>query len=77
MSFIDKEFCFTCKLDADQLEKVGKKLLNCAVCKIAQYCGEDCARLDYALNHKFICKGMYQQTFMGYLENKKNIPLKI
>jgi len=62
MSYVDKKFCFTCKLDTEQLEKKKKKLSNCSVCKIAQYCGQDCQRIDYMHgSHKFLCKDIYKR----------------
>ena len=55
MSFEDKRFCFSCKLDVEQLMKKNKKLKKCSFCKIAEYCGKDCQRRDFAANHKRLC----------------------
>jgi len=57
MSFVNKRFCFSCKLDVEQLKlmKKNKKLKTCSFCKIAQYCGKECQRRDFADNHKYLC----------------------
>ena len=55
MSFVEKRFCFTCKLDTEQLKKKNKKLKTCSFCQIAQYCGQECQRLDFKLTHKLLC----------------------
>ena len=55
MSFVDKRFCFSCKFDVEQLMKKKKKLKKCSFCKIAEYCGKDCQRQDFAANHKRLC----------------------
>ena len=55
MSFEEKRFCFSCKLDAEQLMKKNKELKTCTFCKIAQYCGKECQRQDFKDNHKKIC----------------------
>ena len=55
MSYDKKRFCFYCKLDTDQLEKLNKSLKTCGICKIAQYCGKECQRRDFADNHKYLC----------------------
>ena len=57
MSFENKRFCFGCKLDVEQLKlmKKNKKLKTCSFCKIAQYCGKECQRRDFADNHKLLC----------------------
>jgi len=55
MSFNDKRFCFSCKLDAEQLKKKNKELQTCSYCKIAQYCGEQCQRRDFKDSHKKLC----------------------
>ena len=47
MSYEKKRFCFYCKLDADRLEKLNKSLKKCGVCKLAEYCGKECQRLDF------------------------------
>ena len=47
MSYEKKRFCFYCKLDADRLEKLNKSLKKCRVCKLAEYCGKECQRLDF------------------------------
>ena len=47
MSYDKKRFCFYCKLDSDQLEKLNKSLKTCGICKIAQYCGKECQKLDF------------------------------
>ena len=60
MSFENKRFCFTCKLDAEQLMKKNKKLKTCSFCKIAQYCGQECQRRDFKDNHKRICIGGFK-----------------
>ena len=50
----DKRFCFNCKLDTEQLMNQKKKLKTCSVCQIAQYCGIECQRKEYA-SHKQWC----------------------
>ena len=56
MSYENKRFCFSCKLDAEQLMKKNKELKTCTICKIAQYCGQECQRRDFKNNnHKRIC----------------------
>jgi hypothetical protein len=55
MSFVEKRFCFTCKLDTEQLKKKNKKLKTCSFCQIAQYCGQECQRLDFKGTHKLFC----------------------
>jgi len=62
MSFDDKNFCFNCKLDAESLEKKKKILTTCSVCKIAQYCGQDCQRQDYLKGHKMLCVVVYKRS---------------
>ena len=47
MSFEKKRFCFYCKLDSDRLERLNKSLKTCGICKIAQYCGPECQKLDF------------------------------
>ena len=47
MSFEKKRFCFYCKLDSDRLERLNKSLKTCGICKIAQYCGQECQKLDF------------------------------
>merc|ERR1712179_310282 len=60
MSYVDKKFCFNCKLDADQLVKQKQKLSTCSGCNIAQYCGRACQRIHY-LYHKMICVDVYKR----------------
>jgi len=60
MSYDKKRFCFYCKLDSDRLEKLNKSLKTCGICKIAQYCGKECQKLDFlpgngSAGHKSIC----------------------
>ena len=55
MSFVEKRFCFTCKLDTEQLKKKNKKLKTCSFCQIAQYCGQECQLMDFKLTHKLLC----------------------
>ena len=55
MSFEEKRFCFSCKLDAEQLKKKNKELQTCSYCKIAQYCGKQCQRRDLKDSHKNLC----------------------
>ena len=55
MSFEEKRFCFSCKLDAEQLKKKNKGLQTCSYCKIAQYCGKQCQRRDLKDSHKNLC----------------------
>ena len=55
MSFDDKRFCFSCKLDTEQLKKKNKELKTCSSCKIAEYCGEQCQRRDFKDTHKRLC----------------------
>ena len=55
MSFVEKRFCFSCKLDAEQLKKKNKELQTCSYCKIAQYCGKQCQRRDLKDSHKNLC----------------------
>ena len=50
----DKRYCFNCKVDAEQLLNQKKKLKTCSVCQIAQYCGIECQRKEYA-SHKEWC----------------------
>jgi len=67
MSYEKKRFCFYCKLDTDRLEKLNKSLKKCGSCKLAEYCGKECQRLDFHegnendgyLGHKIICE-MYK-----------------
>ena len=47
MSFEKKRFCFYCKLDSNRLERLNKSLKTCEICKIAQYCGLECQKLDF------------------------------
>ena len=56
MSYDKKRFCFYCKLDADRLEKLNKSLKKCGVCKLAEYCGKECQRLDFprGMNYFFV-----------------------
>ena len=49
MSYEKKRFCFYCKLDSDQLERQNKSLRKCGICKLAQYCGQECQKLDFAV----------------------------
>jgi len=82
MSFEKKRFCFYCKLDSDQLEKLNKSLKTCGICKLAQYCGKECQKLDFlpgnaikglsagyngSAGHKSICT----------IEYKKNMDLAV
>ena len=73
MSFENKRFCFSCKLDAEQLMKKNKELKTCSFCKIAQYCGQECQRRDFKdNNHKRICiDGFKHMRDLG--EKAKNI----
>ena len=54
MSFEDKRFCFSCKLDVKQLLNQKKTLKTCTNCQIAQYCGIECQRKEYP-SHKQWC----------------------
>jgi len=72
MSFEQKRFCFYCKLDSNRLERLNKSLKTCGICKIAQYCGLECQKLDFlpgngSAGHKSICT-----TFI-----KKNLDLAV
>ena len=72
MSFEDKRFCFSCKLDTEQLMKKNKKLKTCSFCKIAEYCGKDCQRQDFSDNHKRLCiQGYKHHHDLG--EKAKNV----
>ena len=72
MSLEEKRFCFSCKLDVEQLMKKNKKLKSCSFCKIAQYCGQECQRRDFKDNHKRICiDGFKHMRDLG--EKAKNI----
>ena len=53
MSYEKKRFCFYCKLDTDRLEKLNKSLKKCGSCKLAEYCGKECQRLDFHEGMKF------------------------
>ena len=55
MSFVEKRFCFSCKLDVEQLKKKKKTLKTCPLCKVAQYCGQECQRWDFKDKHKLLC----------------------
>ena len=56
MSYEKKRFCFYCKLDTDRLEKLNKSLKKCGICKLAEYCGKECQRLDFprGMNYFFV-----------------------
>ena len=72
MSFADKRFCFSCKLDAEQLKKKNKELKTCSYCKIAQYCGEQCQRRNFKDSHKKNCvQGV--KHYRDLTEKAKNI----
>ena len=60
MSYDKMRFCFYCKLDSDRLEKLNKSLKTCGICKIAQYCGKECQKLDFL-------PGMKQFLVLTYL----------
>ena len=72
MSFEDKRFCFSCKLDTEQLKKKNKELKTCSFCKIAQYCGEQCQRRDFKDSHKKLCVQGFND-YRDLTEKAKNI----
>jgi hypothetical protein len=50
---INKKGCLGC-------DKNPEKLKRCGVCKISQYCSEECQKISWNKNHKIKCK-LYQR----------------
>jgi len=81
MSFEKKRFCFYCKLDSDRLERLDKSLKTCGICKIAQYCGQECQKLDFlpgngSAGHKSICTIFYKKNVDLAVETEKAMKAK-
>jgi hypothetical protein len=76
MSYEKKRFCFYCKLDTDRLEKLNKSLKKCGICKLAEYCGKECQRLDFPRGMNYFCvvvsfvfmyhEGIFTDTYVSF-----------